>query len=212
MLRRFPFHRAVHGLTSVVCLVLLACSGGDSNGPNDGPDNDPPAGPGNPGPGNPGPGDPGPGNPGPGDPGPGDPGPGNPGPTQPGIVAGTYALTSINGSEPGLLVTVANPDGNVIGIYRFQQSTKLVLDPLGGFSLSIEYEDEKGAYSITDEGDYKWTGTDGGVLQLSFASDTWGDVFTGAAATADHSAAIRYDFDGDGQADTVFGFKQVTGG
>jgi hypothetical protein len=191
VLRRFPFHRAVHGLANALCLVLLACAGGDTNGPDLGPpDNDPPAGPGNPGPGDP---------------------PGNPGPTQPGIIAGTYALTSINGSAPGLLVTVANPDGTVIGLYRFQESTTLVLDPLGGFSLSIAYEDEKGVYSITDEGDYKWTGTDGGVSQLSFQSETWGDAFDGAAAP-DLSAAIRYDFDGDGRAETVFGFQQVTGG
>jgi hypothetical protein len=48
------------------------------------------------------------------------------------------------------------------------------------------------------------------VLQLSFESATWGDAFEGAAAT-DRSAAIKYDFDGDGRVETVFGFQQVTG-
>jgi hypothetical protein len=46
---------------------------------------------------------------------------------------------------------------------------------------------------------------------LSFESDSWGDSFLGAAAH-DGSAAIDYDFDGDGQADTRFEFQQVTGG
>jgi hypothetical protein len=208
MHRRFSFHRAAHGLAGALCIVLLACSGGkDVTGPGL-PDDDPPPGPVDPGPGDPGPVDPGPGDPGPVDPG---PGPVNPGPTQPGIIAGTYTLTQINNSTPGQTVTVANPDGQVIGLYRFQASTTLILDPLGGYSLSIEYQDEKGDYSITDVGEYKWTGTDGGVVQLSFSSATWGDAFEGAAAT-DGSAAFRYDFDGDGQADTVFGFQQVTGG
>lgn len=186
MPRRFPFHRAVHGLTGALCLILLACSGGDSTGP----DNDPPIGPGNPGP--------------------GDPGPGDPGPTQPGIVAGTYALTFTNGSEPGLLVTVSNPDGKVIGLYRFQATTTLTLDPLGGYSLSIQYSDDKGDFALADEGEYKWASATGGVL-LSFESDTFGDAFSGAAAT-NGAAMIRYDFDGDGQIDTVFEFQKVTGG
>jgi hypothetical protein len=116
----------------------------------------------------------------------------------------------INESQPGQTVMVSNPDGNVIGLYRFQPSTTLILDPLGGYSLSIEYSDDKGSYTLNDAGEYKWTGTDGGVLQLSFESATWGDAFEGAAAT-DRSAAIKYDFDGDGRVETVFGFQQVTG-
>lgn len=39
----------------------------------------------------------------------------------------------------------------------------------------------------------------------------YGDEFDGAAAP-DLSAAIHYDFDGDGRADTRFGFQKVTGG
>jgi hypothetical protein len=201
MLRRPLFRLAAHSLTGALTLVVLACSGsGDATGPD-------PIEPG------PGPVDPGPG---PVDPGPGpvDPGPGpvepGPGPTEPGIIAGTYVVTAINGSAPGLMVSLANPDGNLIGIYRFQPTTTLVLDPMGGYSLSLEYSDDKGNYILGDDGEYKWTGAEGGVL-LSFESDTWGDAFTGAARN-DGGAVIDYDFDGDGRLDTRFEFQQVTGG
>jgi hypothetical protein len=202
MLRRSLFRRASYGLTGALTLVVLACSGsGDATGPDP---IDPGPGPVDPGPG---PVDPGPG-PGPVDPGPGPVDPG-PGPTEPGIIAGTYVLTAINGSEPGLMVSLANPDGNLIGIYRFQPTTTLVLDPMGGYSLSLEYSDDKGNYVLGDEGEYKWTGAEGGVL-LSFDSETWGDAFNGAVAD-DRSAAIDYDFDGDRRADTRFEFQQVGG-
>jgi hypothetical protein len=85
-----------------------------------------------------------------------------------------------------------------------------VLDPMGGYSLSLEYSDEKGNYVLGDDGEYKWSGAEGGVL-LSFESETWGDAFTGAARH-DGGAVIDYDFDGDGRADTRFEFQQVTGG
>lgn len=201
MSRRFPFHRAGHGLVGALCLVLLACSGaGDATAPDPGP-------PGNP----PGPVEPGPVEPGPVEPGPVEPGPVEPGPQQPDWqAAGSYVLTSINQSTPGQLVTLANPDGVVIGLYRFLPSTTLVLDPMGGYSLSIEYSDDKGTFILADEGEFKWSGADVGVL-LSFQSATFGDAFDGAAAP-DGSAAFRYDFDGDGRAETVFGFQQVTGG
>lgn len=194
MLRRSLFRPAAHGLVGALTVVLLACSGsGDATGPD-------PIDPG-PGPVNPGPG--------PVDPGPGPVEPG-PGPTEPGIIAGTYVITAINGSRPELMVSLANPDGNLIGIYRFQPTTTLVLDPMGGYSLSLEYSDEKGTYVLGDEGEYKWVGANGGVI-LSFDSETWGDSFDGAAAH-NGAAMIRYDFDGDGRVDTTFEFQQVTGG
>jgi hypothetical protein len=61
-----------------------------------------------------------------------------------------------------------------------------------------------------DQGEYKWRGVDGGV-RLDFTSELYGDEFVGVAAP-DGSAAIDYDFDGDGQAETRFLFQKVTGG
>ena len=45
-----------------------------------------------------------------------------------GGIQGTYVLTQINNSQPGQMVTVANPDGVVIGLYRFDAATTLTLD------------------------------------------------------------------------------------
>jgi hypothetical protein len=193
MTRHFSFRRAAHGLTAALCTILVACSGGrDATGP-DLPDDEP-----GPKPVIPGPGDPG-------------PDPVDPGPTPPGDwhAAGTYTLTSINQSTPGQLVTLANPGGIVIGLYRFSANTTLVIDPMGGWSLSFEYSDDKTTFQMGDEGEFKWHGIDGGIW-LDFSSGVYGDEFDGAAAP-DGSAAIDYDFDGDGQAETRFGF-QKTGG
>jgi hypothetical protein len=46
-----------------------------------------------------------------------------------GGVQGSYVLEQINGSQLGQLVTISNPDGRVIGLYRFQPTT-LIMDPL----------------------------------------------------------------------------------
>jgi hypothetical protein len=205
MTRRFSFRRAAQSLTAAVCTILVACSGGrDSTGP-DLPDDEPGPGPVVPGPG---PVDPGPG---PADPGPG-PGPVDPGPGQPGEwqAAGIYTLTMINQSTPGQLVTLANPDGSVVGLLRFSAGTTLVIDPVGGWSLSFEYTDDKTDFQMGDKGEYKWHGVEGGIW-LDFTSELYGDEFDGAAAP-DGSAAINYDFDGDGTAETRFVFQQVTGG
>lgn len=193
MLRRLPLRRAVHRLTGALCLFLLACSGG---GNPTGPGGDDPMDPVEPGPPHPFP---------------NDPGPNDPGPTQPGrIIAGSYQLTLINGeSTPGQMVSVANPDGILIGLYRFQATTTLILDPLGAYSLSIEYSDDKASYRLDDAGAYKWSGATNGVT-LVLTSETWGDVFEGAAAQ-NGAAAIWYDFDGDGRTDTQFEFQKVAG-
>jgi hypothetical protein len=117
MPRRFPFLRATHGLAGGLCAALVACSGA-SGGPT-APD---------------GPGDDGPTAPVPvpvPDPVPPDtdpPGDDIPGPTQPGDnITGTHVLTRVNDSQPGQLVTLTNPDGRVIGLYRFQEKTILGL-------------------------------------------------------------------------------------
>jgi hypothetical protein len=79
--------------------------------------------------------------------GPVDPAP-NPG------VQGSYVLAQINNSQPGQLVTIANPDGMVIGLYRFEATT-LTLDALQTFELALRYTDDKALYGIEDEGEFK---------------------------------------------------------
>lgn len=173
-------------------LILAACSGsGDATGPD-------PDFPGQPAP---------PQVPGPpqAPPPPPAPPPEIPGPTQP-IVAGTYGLTAINESQPGQLVTVANPDGGVIGLYRFMAVTRLVLSPLQSWSLELHYGDDKTDFVLTDGGDFTWSdGGDGLVLNLE--SDVYGDAFVGKAQNG--LAAIRYDMDGDGELDTTFVFEKI---
>lgn len=164
-----------------LALALAACSGGgDATGP--GPQ--PPA--------------QGPGTPAPEPPGPGAPATG---------VQGQYQLEQINDAEPGQLVTIANPDGTVIGLYRFEATT-LTLDGLQTFELGLRYTDDKTQYGIDDAGEFKPAGPPSqGALPLTFSSAAYGDSFTGVVLG--DIVAIKYDFDGDGQADTSFGFRRT---
>ena len=176
-----------------LALALAACSGGsrDATGP-DLPD--PPAGP-----------PPPPQQPPPPPPPPQDPGPA-PAP-QPGV-QGSYVLERINESEPGQLVTIANPDGLVIGLYRFEATT-MSMDALQTFALSLSYTDDKAQFGYDDVGEFKQAGpiSQEGALPLTFYSDTYGDQFTGVVLQ--DVVTIKYDFDGDGQLDTSFGFRRV---
>ena len=124
---------------------------------------------------------------------------------QPPTVAGTYALATINGSTPGQLVTLANPDGIVIGLYRFDGSTSLVVDALQAWSLGIRFSDDKQSFTIDDAGDLTWDDTGEGIA-LQFRSDVYGDAFTGLARNG--LITLEYDMDGDGRHDTVFGFAR----
>ena len=127
-----------------------------------------------------------------------------------GGVQGSYVLEQINGSQPGQLVTISNPDGRVIGLYRFEPTT-LIMDPLQTFDLELRYTDDKTPGGIDDEGEFKQAGpmaTDG-ALPLTFSSATYGDKFTGVVLG--DKVAIKYDFNGDGQLDTSFGFRLVPG-
>ena len=126
---------------------------------------------------------------------------------QPGGIQGTYVLTQINNSQPGQLVTVANPDGIVVGLYRFDAATTLTLDPLQTFALELHYSDDKSEYSYDDHGEFKSPGAVEGTLALTFYSDDYGDQFSGIAV--DGTVAIQYDFDGDGQTETTFGFQRI---
>jgi hypothetical protein len=132
--------------------------------------------------------------------------PGTPAPA-PGV-QGSYVLAQINASKPGQLVTIANPDGLVIGLYRFEATT-MTLDPLQRFELALRFTDDKTPFAIDDAGEFKQAGpiSQEGALPLTFYSDVYGDQFTGVVLNS--VVAIKYDFDGDGQLDTSFGFRRI---
>jgi len=191
----FPYRRALYALACALGLVLVACSGG--GGDVTAPHQDPPE------------------QPVPTTPPPQTPDapppqiPDAPPPGQQNGIQGTYTLVQINNSQPGQMVTVANPDGTVIGLYRFDASTQLVLDPLQTFSLQLRYTDDKDDFGIDDQGEFKSPGMVEGTQALTFYSKVYGDQFQGVAA--DGAISFKYDFDGDGQTDTVFGFQRVGG-
>jgi hypothetical protein len=169
-------------LAILLALALAGCSGG-SHGPT-GPDlPEPPA------------------------PGPQPPTQEPPPAPQPGV-QGTYVLAQINQSQPGQLVTIANPDGLVIGLYRFEATT-MSMDALQTFALSLSYTDDKAQFDLDDAGEFKQAGpvSQEGALPLRFYSDVYGDQFTGVVLNG--IVAIKYDFDGDGELDTSFGFQRV---
>jgi hypothetical protein len=139
------------------------------------------------------------------DPAPHDPAPA-PGPDT--GVQGGYVLAQINNSQPGQLVTIANPDGTVIGLYRFDAATTLDMDALQTFDLRFRYTDDKEQFELDDAGEFKQAGpVSEGALPLTFTSATWDDAFTGVVLG--DIVAIKYDFDGDGQAETSFGFQRT---
>jgi len=120
-------------------------------------------------------------------------------------LSGTYGLFQINNSQPGQMVTVTNPDGNVFGIYRFDATMRLTVDELQHFTLTVRYRDEKGEYGYDDEGSITIAGQAGGSTALVFNSDQYHDSFTGIAT--DGVIAITYDVDGEGGPETTFGFQ-----
>ena len=179
---------AALGLPAVLALTLPACS---ADGGGTGPERDPPHEDPAPLPHDPAPAEP--------------PPPPAPVPQQP-TVAGTYALATINGSTPGQLVTLANPDGIVIGLYRFDAGTSLVMDALQAWTLDLGFSDDKQSFTIDDTGDLVWDDSGDGIV-LEFRSAVFGDVFTGLARNG--LVTLEYDMDGDGRTDTVFGFTRI---
>jgi len=132
--------------------------------------------------------------------------PGSPVPNE--GVQGSYLLEQINGSEPGQLVTISNPDGIVIGLYRFEVGSRLQLDADQAFALTILYSNDIKKLVLEDRGEFELAGpASDGALPLTFTSATYGDAFT--AVGLGDIVAIKYDFDGDGQMDTSFGFRRV---
>jgi glucose/arabinose dehydrogenase len=130
-------------------------------------------------------------------------------PEQQNGIQGTYTLVQINNSQPGQMVTLTKPDGKVIGLYRFDASTQLTLDPLQTFTLQLRYADEKGEYGIDDEGEFKSPGQVQGTLALVFTSAIYDDEFSGVAV--DGTVVFKYDFDGDHVPETSFAFQRVGG-
>jgi hypothetical protein len=131
--------------------------------------------------------------------------PGTPAPAP--SVEGSYVLEQINSSKPGQLVTITNPDGTVVGLYRFEATT-LTLTTTTTFQLSLRYTDDEAQDGIDDHGKFTQTGpVTQGALPYTFASAVFGDSFTGVVL--EDIVAIKYDFDGDGQAETTFGFRRA---
>jgi hypothetical protein len=130
----------------------------------------------------------------------------NPAPVPSPGVQGSYVLEQINGSLPGQLVTIANPDGLVIGLYRFEATT-LDLDALQTFELQLSYTDDKTPFFLEDAGEFKQAGPIAqGALPLTFDSAVYGDSFAGVVL--EDIVTITYDFDGDGRAETSFAFRR----
>ena len=122
-------------------------------------------------------------------------------------VQGSYVLEQINSSRPGQLVTIANPDGRVVGLYRFEATT-LTLDALQTFAMALRYTDDKTRFVLDDAGDVVQAGpVSQGALPLTFRSAVYGDSFTGVVL--EDIVAIQYDFDGDGRAETSFAFRRA---
>jgi hypothetical protein len=178
-------YRLTLALSCAIGLTLAACSGG--SGDATAPDADPPTQ--HPSP---------------------NPGPiVDPTPDPQGGIQGSYVLEQINQSKPGQLVTIANPDGTVIGLYRFDAAaTSLDLDALQTFDLQLSYTDDKDTFELADEGEFKGVGqAPDGSLPLTFTSKIFDDSFTGVALG--DIVAFQYDLDGDGQAETKFGFRRT---
>jgi hypothetical protein len=177
-------HRLTLALSCAIGLALAACSGG--SGDATAPDGDPPTQHPHP-----------------------NPGPIiDPTPDPQGGIQGSYVLEQINESKPGQLVTIANPDGTVMGLYRFYAATTMKLDALQTFDLQFSYTDDKSNYELADAGEFKGVGqAPDGSLPLTFTSKVFDDSFTGVSLG--DIVAIQYDFDGDGQPETKFGFRRT---
>jgi hypothetical protein len=185
---------------ALAVVLLLACGGGDANGPSPDVPNDPPDGP---LPTHPQP------NPPPADQPPLPPEqppapPEQPPPPPPPADdwAGGYVLTRVNDGFPGQLTTIANPDGSVVGLYRFSEGSTLILRADGTWSMSLEYSDDKVNFVLDDEGQFDLNGGD-----LLFASAVFGDEFRAQGEPG--AVVIGYDFDGDGATDLILGFGRL---
>ena len=169
--------RLIRAAAGALLLALAACSGGrDPTGP----DQNPPGGDA--------------------------PGGEQQNPPPAGDVSGLYVLANVNDGNPGQTVTLSNPDGRVIGIYRFDsRQSKLTLNPDRTWTLSLAYEDDQHTAVLEDEGTF--AADQGQEDGFDFHSNRYGDDFHVLAKQG--VAVIGYDFDGDGQIDTHFAFGRL---
>jgi hypothetical protein len=189
MARRVSCRRALYALACSLEVMFAACSGGsgDATAPDPGPPAHEPPPPAQEPP----------------------PPAQEPPPDQNPGITGTYVLIRINSNSlPGQIVSLANPDGYLIGLYRFEAGTHITLDAQQTFALDIRYSDDKGDYAIQDQGGFVNATPPGDVVGLTFSSAVYGDKFTGAAG--DGLVGIKYDFDGDGRLDTSLEFQLVS--
>jgi hypothetical protein len=123
-----------------------------------------------------------------------------------GQISGDYVLANINQNNPGQIVTLANPNGTVIeGQFRFDPRSQLHLGADGSWTLFIQYDKNGEGKTLGDEGTYTPDNAAPGALLLH--SDKFDDDFIGQVQN--EAAGIRYDFDGDGQLETVFVFGRL---
>ena len=189
MVRRLSLllYRAVLGLTTALSLALVGCGGGsDATAPDPG-QHDPAPHP---------------------DPQP-DPQPQpQPQPQPDAGVPGTYGLVLVNGSKPGQMVLLSNPDGAAIGLYRFDAATSLTLSADHTYELTMRLADDKNTYLLHDTGNYEVT-PNGEKLSLTFISQGDGGTYPGVSSG--NGAVVDYDIDGDGTPETFLGFARIGG-
>ena len=90
---------------------------------------------------------------------------------------------------------------------RFRAGTSLSIDAQGQFALTFSYTDDKSELGYDDQGEIQQVGETGGSIALLFGSSVYHDQWQGIAV--DGVVMFTYDFDGDGQPETTFGFQRV---
>lgn len=96
----------------------------------------------------------------------------------------------------------------MIGLYRLDVNTQLSLDALQTFDLQIRCCDDKDSYGLDAKG-VQALRSDRGRSGGNVHSAVYGDFFVGVATQG--IVSIKYDFDGEGQLDTVLSFQRVGG-
>ena len=114
----------------------------------------------------------------------------------------------INNSQPGQLVTIANPDGTVIGLYRFDAADDAGHGRASDLRPPAPLHGRQGAVRAAGRGRVQ-AGRPrvGGRTPSHVHLGHLDDAFTGVVLG--DIVAIKYDFDGDGEAETSFGFQRT---
>ena len=83
----------------------------------------------------------------------------------------------------------------------------LTVDAENHFTITFSYTDDKSELGYEDQGQILEVGETGGSTALLFGSVVYHDQFQGIAV--DGVIMFSYDFDGDGNTDTSFGFQRI---